>query len=107
MAHHFTTSLPQAAAPGGAEHWCFEFSPGEICDVRVVEVEASEELGEVLVRAVSVRRDIPRGGKQKALQAIFSREIFDQGLKLLLVGVTGVWGVQDWHLPLLYFDVCP
>lgn len=107
MARHFTTSLPQAAAQGGAEHCCFEFSPGEICDVRVVQVEASEKLGEVLVRAVPVRRDIPRGGKQEALQAVLSREVFDEGLKLLLAGVAGVWGVQDWHLPLLHFDVCP
>ena len=58
-AHRFTTSLPRAAAQGGAEHCCLEFSPGKICDVRVVQIEASEELREVLVRAVSVRRDIP------------------------------------------------
>lgn len=77
MARHFTTSLPQAAAQGEAEHYCFEFSPGEICDVRVVQIEASEELREVLVRAVSVRRDIPRGSKQEALQAILSRQVFD------------------------------
>lgn len=59
VAHHFTTSLLQAAAQGGAEHCCFEFLPGEICDLWVVQIEASEELREVLVRPVSIRRDIP------------------------------------------------
>ena len=77
VVHRFTTSLPQAAAQGGAEHCCFELSPGEICDMRVVQVEGSEELGEVLVRVVSVRSDIPRGSKQEALQAVLNRQVFD------------------------------
>lgn len=73
----------------------------------VVQVEASEELGEVLVRAVPIRRDFPRGGKQEVFHTILSREILDQSLKLLLIGVAGVWGIQDWRFPLLHFGICP
>lgn len=54
MNNNFTTSLAQVAAL---------FSPGEIRDVWVVEVEASEELGEVLVGPVSVGSHIPGGGE--------------------------------------------
>lgn len=73
----------------------------------VVQIEASEELGEVLVGAVSIRRDFPRRGKQEVFHAILSREILDQSLKLLLIGVAGVWGIRDRHLPLLHFGICP
>lgn len=98
MTNNFTTSLAQVAAL---------LSPGEVCDVWVIEVEAPEELGEVLVGPVSVRNHIPGGGEQEPLQTVLSREIFDQGLKLLLIGVAGVWGVQDQHLSLFHFAVCP
>lgn len=76
-APYFTASPPQAAARGGAELCCFEFSPGEIGDEGVVQIEGSEEFGKVLVGAVSVRRDIPRGGEQEVLQAVLSRQVFD------------------------------
>lgn len=63
MADNFTTSLALAAAL---------LSPGEIRDVWVVEVEASEELREVLVGSVSVGSHVPGGGEQESLQTILS-----------------------------------